>query len=623
MNRFLRPRNILIAMACVALFAVLAIQLNRTLDEPQPTTKISPRRYSYEGGRVTAWWDEVPEEVKRVSRTTGPHSNIRPRDYAGPEACKKCHKQNYELWTQHPHRLMNALAIDENVKGDFSGKASISHLGGKATFFREDGSFRMQLERHGARRKFNITRTIGSRFFQYYVGRQIEGPRAGEQPSYEQDFVLPYGYWLEPQEWVPIVHVYGRDHLPSQKVTDPYDLQSPPLFPAYSGCKNCHTTFPIGDQFIQHLRIVGRHAPLQLHFAMSDYMAESHPELWDPKRNPNDLTKFELLHLVNSLESYSAIEHAVTLGISCEACHLGAKEHAEGRLEKPSFFPRSSHLFVQQPPAEKLEFGRTHANVNWACGRCHAGDRPYYAGGMSTWNSTEYSDAMRGGCYSKLTCVDCHNPHQGIGPKWKLTAAQDDALCLKCHEKFERDEARIAHTHHPMGSSGSRCMNCHMPRINEGLQDMVRSHTIFSPTNPAMIEANEANACNLCHVEKPIDWTLKYLDQWYTANFDEDAIDRNYPARSDSVALDWLRSDNEAVRLTAADALFRNRAKWALEDLIEALDDPFMTNRQFARIGIEELLGIRLVDFGYRFYMTADERREPIDRLRSEFLRSD
>ena len=43
-------------------------------------------------------------------------------------------------------------------------------------------------------------------------------------------------------------------------------------------------------------------------------------------------------------------------------------------------------------------------------------------------------------------------------------------------------------------------MNCHMPRINEGLQEVVRTHTIFSPTNSAMIESNQMNACNQCHV---------------------------------------------------------------------------------------------------------------------------
>jgi predicted CXXCH cytochrome family protein len=377
----------------------------------------------------------------------------------------------------------------------------------------------------------------------------------------------------------------------------------------------------VGDQFVRQLRVAGRHAPFPLHFAMADYLGETHPELWSAERNPNEMADKRLLELINTFEKYPAPEHAVTLGISCEACHLGAKDHAEGRLKKPVFFPQSPHLFAETATGEPVDCGRTRQNINWACGRCHAGERPYYAGGMSTWNSTEYSDAVKGGCYSQLTCVHCHNPHQKIGPKWSLTADQDDALCLKCHQELAPDPARLAHTHHPVDSSGSRCMNCHMPRINEGLQDMVRTHTICSPTAAAMIEANQPNACNMCHVEKPIDWTLSHLKSWYGATYNAVALRRKYPQSKGPVAVGWLHSENQAVRLSAADALFRNQAKWSLEHLIEALDDAFLINRQFARVGLEKLLDIDLVEFGYRFYMTREERQKPLERLRAKWLK--
>ena len=152
-------------------------------------------------------------------------------------------------------------------------------------------------------------------------------------------------------------------------------------------------------------------------------------------------------------------------------------------------------------------------NVNWMCGRCHTGHRPQLAAGMATWNSTEYADAMRGSCYSKLTCMNCHNPHEAIGHKWPLSPLQDDQLCIKCHQQYESPEAIRKHSHHETDSAGSRCMNCHMPRMNEGLQDVVRTHMIFSPTNSEMIESNQPNACNLCHTEKSIDWTVNYLQR--------------------------------------------------------------------------------------------------------------
>jgi hypothetical protein len=300
---------------------------------------------------------------------------------------------------------------------------------------------------------------------------------------------------------------------------------------------------------------------------------------------------------------------------------LGSKEHvASGGKVPPKFFPESPYLKVVSKHPQ-LDFGRSHDNVNWACGRCHTGNRPQFAAGMSTWNSVEYSDAMRGSCYSQLRCIDCHNPHRPIGQKWSPSADQDDAICLKCHEQLEPAEQRFKHTHHPVGSEGARCMNCHMPRVNEGLEDVVRTHMIYSPTRADMIEANHPNACNLCHTDKPIDWTLSSLKQWYGKSYDETKLVANYPQRDLPAALGWLKSNNPAVRLVAAEALTRGKDLKALPRILDALDDPYLVNRQFAAKGLEEMLNHRLSEFGYRFYMMSEERRKPLADLRARFAR--
>ncbi|MEO1996526.1 MAG: hypothetical protein ABGZ17_14765, partial [Planctomycetaceae bacterium] len=61
-------------------------------------------------------------------------------------------------------------------------------------------------------------------------------------------------------------------------------------------------------------------------------------------------------------------------------------------------------------------------------------------------------------------------------------------------------------------------------------------------------------------------------------------------------------------------------SRWAVPQILDALDDPILLNRQFARIGVEKLLDIRLEDFGYRFYMSASERKAPLDRLKEAIL---
>jgi hypothetical protein len=142
---------------------------------------------------------------------------------------------------------------------------------------------------------------------------------------------------------------------------------------------------------------------------------------------------------------------------------------------------------------------------------------------------------------------------------------------------------------------------------------------IYSPTRADMIEANHPNACNLCHTDKPIDWTLRALKTWYGATYQDRKITANYPQRPKPAGLGWLDSKNESVRLVAAEAMTRNRDHWALPRLLDALDDPYLVNRQFAFKGLEDMLNVRLADFGYRFYTMKEERREPLARVRARF----
>ncbi len=574
------------------------------------------------GRRLTVWWDSLPPRLRANTLTTGPESNIHPADYVGPEACKQCHAANYESWSHHPHRWMNALAGEGTVKGDFSGGAEFAYAGGRATFAHEGGRYLMRLQRGPVRRVYEVHQTIGARFFQYYVGKQLEGPEPKDHPFYAKDHVLPLGYWLDEKEWVPTVHI-GPER-PDGERPDPFN---PPAsgghYAEYAfSCNYCHTTFALGDLFGRRPQQMGQNAPLTLHWSVRKYLEATRPaEMKAVEKAVEDGAGRDQLH--NPMADWEAPKYAVTLGVSCEACHLGGRQHVEsaGRV-RPAFFPRSPYLSVEIGGGE-LDFGRTHDNVNWACGRCHTGARPEFAAGMSTWNSVEYDDAMRGSCYSKLRCVDCHNPHRPTGPRWSLTADQDDALCLKCHGKLQAPAARAAHTHHPAGSEGARCMNCHMPRINEGLQDVVRTHMIYSPTRPDMIEANHPNACNLCHTDKPIDWTLARLKEWYGKAFDEQKVAASYPERGGPVAAGWLRSDNPSVRLVAADALARTRDAHAIPPLLGALDDPYLMNRQFAERRLHEMLNVRPSEFGYRFYDDPAERRKPLADLRAKYAAPD
>jgi len=584
---------------------------------------------------ITLWFDEVPLEIQTNSIRTPEDSNIRKVDYAGAEACRECHSENYQKWHGHAHRLMNALATPENVKGDFSGAQSINYLGGTGRFYRQNGKYRMALKRGDRTRIYEIERTIGSRFTQYYIGKLVEGSEPTNSPMWTTQHVLPFGYWIAEKQWIPTVHVF-RETNTDKENQDPYTEQE--IVPYDASCTACHTTLAAGDWILNLAggRRLSVFSPRPVSFHMYGYLKDARPELI--KDRPSEAIKNdEIFEIGQHMGQLPAIREAVALGVSCEACHYGARKHAERSTRDrsdylPKFFPAGPHVFAQGRDKDEV-LGRNPHNLNFTCAKCHTGGRPEYANGNHTWNSTEYSDAVRGFCYnpkkaaaigkSFLTCVHCHDPHESIGPKWSRTPAQDDQSCLACHEQFKPAEALTAHTHHAAGSEGSHCMNCHMPKINEGLQDMVRTHRIFNPTEPRMIEANQPNACNLCHLDKPIDWTLSHLRDWYgdEHRYDERQIARNYPNRGDAVGLGWLRSPHGPTRVSAAEALAKSDHRWALPHLLDFLvTEENLVYRQFTQKRLEEKLGFDFDSNGYRFYMMADERRAAIEKLRPILL---
>ena len=568
------------------------------------------------GRHLTVWWDTIGPEAKRRALPPGTAHNIHPTDYVGPATCRECHPTQHASWSEHPHRWMNAKADTMTVRGDFSGTA-LRYMGGTATFATRDGGYQMRLERGPVKRVYQINQTIGSRSFQYYVGTQVTGPESADHHFYHKDHVLPFGYWLDRKEWVPVVNI--GPELPDEKRPDPYRPPDSGMYYAeYAvSCNYCHTTFPLGDLFARRPHQMGEHAPVRLDWSVGNYLKEARP---DDHVQVSKLVTGKGGMIQSPMAAWDASKYAVTLGVSCEACHLGSREHVEsGGRVRPRFFPDSPHLWVGAK--EHPDPGRTHDNLNWACARCHTGPRPEFAAGMSTWNSVEYDDAAKGSCYSKLRCIDCHDPHTAIGPTWKVPPAREDAVCLKCHQQYQEPAPRAAHTHHPPGSDGDRCLNCHMPKLNEGISDIVRTHMIYSPTRADMIHANQANACNLCHTDRPIDWTLGHFKDWYGKTYDERQISAKYPHRAGPAALGWLRSPHHSTRLVAAAALTRQKDTSALPELLDMLDDPYLVNRQFTADGLERMLGIRMTDYGYRFYQMRDERRQPLADLRQQLLR--
>ncbi len=258
--------------------------------------------------------------------------------------------------------------------------------------------------------------------------------------------------------------------------------------------------------------------------------------------------------------------------IDCEACHGPGAAHATSwkALSTPVPMPRLGEL-----PA------RAKAAV---CARCHGGPpsesdstpgdwahlvtpladrRGFFPDGRAAGQVYQQPAFVRSPCHRKggLACTDCHDAH---GPGLRR-GGDVDAICAGCHEK----EASSAHTFHAPSSPGSRCVECHMPRLLSGLMAHQRDHRIGVPL-PAVEEAPDA--CTACHKDRTRSWAAAaWRERW------------GEPPQATLDAVRGVRlardGDPDANALLAAalshpDPFFRANAVRVLPDPSLGIDDP-------------------------------------------------
>lgn len=260
-------------------------------------------------------------------------------------------------------------------------------------------------------------------------------------------------------------------------------------------------------------------------------------------------------------EAVLPVDRLVTVGISCESCHLAGGAHVEDERAQSIVRPG-----------------------NEACARCHSTPAPRFPDGGAVRNSSEAFDLAASACAPDIQCIDCHDPHTaGAGP-----GAPDQpvhlAACLGCHPAIAPDHAR-----HPAGVA--TCLDCHMPRIVQGISAFVRTHRISSPTDPAMLAIAAPNACNLCHLDRSLQWTIDRIEEkWGRRLVPEPSWAGAYGGRFDAPLGElWLRGEVRTYRILAAAAFARSPlARSALPAMRDALDEPVAFFRTWMQLAIED-----------------------------------
>ena len=142
----------------------------------------------------------------------------------------------------------------------------------------------------------------------------------------------------------------------------------------------------------------------------------------------------------------------------------------------------------------------------------------HFADGTGHKNRMQGNDFVESVMYTHgVTCFSCHDVH-GTEHNADLIKPGSD-VCLTCHRSNSPNGPRAAtleeHTHHGAGSTGSDCIACHMPKIEQTIANInVRSHT-FRFITPATTEHQKVpNACTGCHTGQTNDWATAQLKQW-------------------------------------------------------------------------------------------------------------
>jgi tetratricopeptide (TPR) repeat protein len=226
-------------------------------------------------------------------------------------------------------------------------------------------------------------------------------------------------------------------------------------------------------------------------------------------------------------------------GINCEACHGPSAEHNRVFREAPE---------GQKPQDVKIISWKsfTPEQKNAACSICHAkmspitatfapGDRffdhfdmatvedpDFYPDGRDLGENYTYTSWMMSPCAKagKLHCVTCHTSSGRY--RFKAEEKANDA-CMPCHENHVKNAP--AHTHHQEGSTGNKCISCHMPMTSFARMNRT-DHSMLPPAPAATMAFQSPNACNLCHADKDAAWADKYVREWRARDYQAPLLKR-------------------------------------------------------------------------------------------------
>lgn len=429
--------------------------------------------------------------------------------YVGAESCRSCHARNFETWTASYHRRMTQVATPDAVLAPHTSRTP--PFKGVAWQLSREGEsiYATPLSPAGEplAEKERLAITTGSHHYQIYW---LESPT---EPELAQ---LPLVWHLAEKRWIPRQSVFLAPPPPSIYMEGG-------RWPR--GCIQCHTTNGVahhsGDERT-HVAEFGIaceacHGPGSAHVDLErEHEREGvSTSTLDPAADIRIVNPEELAH-----------DRASQVCGQCHGIHLFGAEDTKRWLRDGFAYRPGDDLSASR------ELVRGTPEKNSASMRALLEERPgmldamFWSDGEVRVSGREYNGLVESPCYQRgeMSCLSCHEMHPSSSDPRPLDHWANDQLkremdgpraCSQCHADFKEPEKLREHTRHAAGSTGSDCLNCHMPYTTYGLTKAIRSHTITSPSVAATVATGRPNACNQCHLDRTLGWTADRLHEWF------------------------------------------------------------------------------------------------------------
>jgi hypothetical protein len=150
-----------------------------------------------------------------------------------------------------------------------------------------------------------------------------------------------------------------------------------------------------------------------------------------------------------------------------------------------------------------------------------------------------------------------------------------------------------------------------MPHTSYALFKGIRQHQIDSPRVETTLRTGRPNACNLCHLDRSLQWTARQLTAWY----DQPRINVPPEQQTISAVTQNLLSGDAGHRALAAwhmgwaPARELTGSDWQAPFLARLLQDPYSAVRYLAHHSLRQMDGFR--DFRFDFVTRGEFQEKP------------